>query len=157
MILCARPLDSAAFAPYGQVIEHRPGDPRRKNFAANLYSDRPDARPNLRIQSTPGTPLPLTATMIERHRRSSQAFAPMSEASFLTVVFPSDAMGQPVLEAGEAFICGGLQAINYNPDTWHHPFVALGGGGVFLMLRWEDGTAGDEEFLTLPEPIVIEP
>jgi ureidoglycolate lyase len=156
MILRVELLQAAAFAPFGQVLEQRPGDPPRKNFAAELFSDRPGARPNLRVQRTAAQALPLTATLIERHRRSSQAFAPMSGCPYLAVVFPSDGEGQPVLEAGRAFIVGGQQAVNYNKDTWHHPFVALDPGGVFLMLRWEDGTDGDEEFLTLPQPIRIE-
>ena len=156
MILRTRPLDAVLFAPYGEVLEQRPGDPARKNFAADLFSDRPEARPNLRIQRTAPTALPFTATVIERHRQSSQMFAPMSGCAYLVVVFPSGEAGQPLLDQGEAFIAGPDQAVNYAADTWHHPFVALGEGGVFLMLRWEDGTEGDEEFFPLPEPIRIE-
>ena len=155
-ILRARPLEAAAFAPFGQVLEQKPGDAARKNFAADLYSDRPEARPNLRIQRTAPTGLPLMATVIERHRQSSQMFAPMSGCPYLVVVFPSDDAGRPLLDHGEAFIAGPGQAVNYAPDTWHHPFVALGEGGVYLMLRWEDGTEGDEEFYPLPAPIRIE-
>jgi ureidoglycolate lyase len=155
MILRACRLDATLFAPFGDVLEQRPGDPARKNFAADLFSDRPEARPNLRIQRTAPTDLPLEAKVIERHRRSSQMFAPMSGCPYLVVVFPSDEAGQPLLERGAAFIAGPGQAVNYAADTWHHPFVALGEGGVFLMLRWEDGTEGDEEFFHLPEPIHI--
>jgi ureidoglycolate hydrolase len=82
-------------------------------------------------------------------------FAPITGGRSLVVVFPSDAAGQPVLDAGRAFIAAGSQAINYNADIWHHGFRALD-SGAFLMLRWDDGTRGDEEFLTLPEPIRIE-
>jgi ureidoglycolate lyase len=152
----ARPLEAAAFAPYGQVLEQKPGDPARKNFAASLYSDRPAARPNLRIQRAAGAALPLTATVIERHRQSSQMFAPMSGCSYLVVVFPPDGERRPLLDQGAAFIAGPGQAVNYDADTWHHPFVALGEGGVFLMLRWEDGTEDDEEFFSLPASIRIE-
>lgn len=83
-------------------------------------------------------------------------FAPMSGGSFLVVVFPSDGTSQPILDQGRAFVANGNQAINYNRDTWHHPFAAIDGPGTFLMLRWEDGSAGDEEFLSLPYPIRIE-
>lgn len=156
LVLKVQPLDRAAFAPFGQVLEHRQGDNPRRNYAAELLSDRTRAKPNLRVQRTEPTSLPLLATKIERHRHSSQMFAPISGGPFLVVVFPSDRDSQPILNQGRAFAASGNQAINYNRDTWHHPFVALNAPGTFLMLRWEDGTAGDEEFLPLPQPIRIE-
>jgi ureidoglycolate lyase len=149
-------LDVHAFAPFGQVLAHQPGLADRRNFAAELFNDRPAARPNLRVQRTQPTPLPHTATKIERHRRSSQMFAPISCGSYLVVVFPSDPEGLPILDGGRAFAARGNQAVNYNRDVWHHGFLALERPGTFLMLRWEDGTSGDEEFLPLPHPIRIE-
>jgi ureidoglycolate lyase len=156
MLIKAQPLTASAFAPFGQVLEHRPGDPGRRNFAAELFSDRPGAAPNLRVQRTQPTPLPLIASVIERHPHSSQMFAPISGGQYLVVVFPSDADGQPILPAGRAFVAGGGQAVNYNKGAWHHCFVALNGPGTFLMLRWDDGTGADEEFLSLPIKVRIE-
>ena len=156
LVLKLQPLEAAAFAPFGQVLEHREGDHPRRNYAADLFSNRAGAVPNLRVQRTEPISLPLIATKIERHRHSSQMFAPISGGSFLVVVFPSDREGQPILDRGRAFAANGNQAINYNHDTWHHPFVAINGPGTFLMLRWEDGTADDEEWLSLPHPIRID-
>ncbi len=156
MLIKARPLEAQAFAPFGQVLEHRPGDLGRRNFAADLASDRPHARPNLRVQRTQPTTLPILATAIERHRHSSQMFAPLDGGRFLVVVWPSDAEGRPQVERGKAFVSNGQQAVNYNRDVWHHGFVALDSAGAFLMLRWEDGTNGDEEFLSLSDAIKIE-
>jgi ureidoglycolate lyase len=155
-ILKPQKLERAAFAPFGEVLEYTPGDPLRHDFAAKLFNDRPAAKPNLRVQYTQPTPLPLTITMIERHRHSSQMFAPLSGGSYLVIVFPSGSNGDPVLEAGSAFIGQGNQAINYNVDTWHHGFLALDGPGTFLMLRWENGTGGDEEFLQLSTSLRVE-
>ena len=144
------------FAPFGQVLDFVPGDSARRNFAAQLFNGRVDANPNLRVQRTDPTPLPWVATIIERHRHSSQLFAPLSGSPYLVVVFPSAADGSPILSEGRAFTAAGDQAINYNGDTWHHGFRALQRSGTFLMLRWEDGTETDEEFLSLPGPIKIE-
>ena len=69
MVIKAQPLTEAAFAPFGQVLAHKMGDPARHNFAAELFNDRPAARPNLRVQRTEPTSLPYVASMIERHRR----------------------------------------------------------------------------------------
>ena len=156
MILKIRPLVRDAFARFGQVLDYEPEDVARRNFAAELFSDRATARPNLRVQRTQPSELPVMARTIERHRHSSQMFAPISGGPYLVVVFPSDNDGQPVIEQGCAFRAAGNQAVNYNCNTWHHGFLALQVPGTFLMLRWEDGTSGDEEFLNLPEPIRIE-
>jgi len=156
MIIKVQPLSAAAFAPFGQVLQWTPGDAERQDHAAKLFNDRPGARPNLRVNRTEPTPLPYTATLIERHRHSSQMFAPLSGGSFLVMVFRSDKDAQPILESGLAFRGSGNQAINYNVDTWHHPFLALDSPGTFLTQRWEDGTSDDEEFLTLASPIRIE-
>jgi ureidoglycolate lyase len=156
VILKTRPLTCETFAPFGQVLDYRPGDIARRNFAAELFSDRAGARPNLRVQRTEPTELPVVARVIERHRHSSQMFAPISGGPYLVVVFPSDDGGKPVIERGCAFIAAGTQAVNYNRNTWHHGFLALQAPGTFLMLRWDDGTSGDEEFLNLAAPIRIE-
>jgi ureidoglycolate lyase len=156
MLIRAQPLQEAAFAPFGQVLAYKPGDPARHNFAAELFSDRPAARPNLRVQRTEPISLPYVASMIERHRHSSQMFAPISGGSYLVVVFPAAPDGKPLADQGCAFVARGDQAINYKCDTWHHGFLALQTPGTFLMLRWEDGTSTDEEFLALPNPIRID-
>jgi ureidoglycolate lyase len=156
VILKTQPLTREAFAPFGQVLDFQPGDIARRNFSAELFNDRSGARPNLRVQRTEPTPLPLMATVIERHRHSSQMFAPISGGPFLVVVFSPDGSGQPRIEAGCAFVADGFQAVNYNRDTWHHGFVALETPGTFLMLRWDEGGSGDEEFLKLAAPIWIE-
>jgi ureidoglycolate lyase len=155
MLLKARPLEPEAFAPFGQVLQHQPGDPGRRNFAAELFSDRQGAKPNLRVQRTQPTALPLTATLIERHPHSSQMFAPLDGGRFLVAVWPSDGRGRPLLGQGQAFLARGDQAVNYDRGVWHHGFVAIDKAGAFLMLRWEDGSGGDEEFLSLPDPIRI--
>lgn len=156
MIIKAQALEHKLFAPFGQVLSWSPGDPDRQDFAASLFNGRPAARPNLKVQRVEPVSLPHTATLIERHRHSSQMFAPLSGGSFLIMVFLSDENGQPILESGLAFVGSGNQAINYNADTWHHPFLALGAPGTFLTQRWEDGTSGDEEFLPLTTQIRIE-
>lgn len=156
MRLIACPLEAAAFAPFGQVLAYDPQLAERRNYAAELFSDRPLAKPNLRVQRTQPTALPHVAQVIERHTRSSQMFAPLSGGAYLVVVWPSGVDGAPLLSEGRAFAARGDQAVNYNRGTWHHGFLALNTAGTFLMLRWEDGGPEDEEFLRLVNPILIE-
>ena len=155
-ILKIQPLTRAAFLPFGQVLDFEPGDAARRNFAAELFNGRSGAKPNLRVQRSAPAAVPLICNVIERHRHSSQMFAPLSGGAYLVVVFPSDNAGAPLVSHGFAFAARGDQAINYHRDTWHQAFLALDRFGIFLMLRWEDGTAGDEEFLELQLPIGVE-
>src|SRR5579875_541477 len=96
-------LARAQFSPFGQVLDFAPGDSLRRNFAAELFNGRTGAHPNLRVQRTEPTALPLLATRIERHRHSSQLFAPLSGSPYLVVVFPSTADGSPIISEGHAF------------------------------------------------------
>ena len=155
MILKLQPLTTEAFVPFGQALCWEPGNVLRHNYAAQLFNDRPAAKPNLRVQRTENTALPMEVTLIERHRHSSQIFAPLSGGPFLVIVFPSDPAGTPLLEKGMAFHARGDQAINYNRDTWHVGFSAYQKPGTFLMLRWEDGGPDNLEFLELSNKITI--
>jgi ureidoglycolate lyase len=155
IVLKVRPLDGESFAPFGQVLAWRDGDHPRRNFSASLLSDRTDAKPNLRVQRTQPTLLPHTVAVVERHRHSSQMFAPLSGDPYFVTVFPADENGDPILASGIAFAARGDQAVNYNRDIWHLGFMAKDRPGTFLMLRWEDGTAGDEEFRPAATPIQL--
>ena len=155
-LLRIQPLTRIGFAPFGQVLDFVPGDLARRNFAAALFNGRSSAKPNLRVQRSDPTPLPYIATRIERHVHSSQLFAPLSGTPYLVAVFPSAEDGAPRLTEGSAFMARGDQAINYNRRSWHHAFTALERPGTFLMLRWDDGSSEDDEFLDLQRPIKID-
>lgn len=155
MLLIVQPLTTEAFAPFGQVLSWAEGDHPRRNFHANLFSDRGGAKPNLRVQRTQATTLPFHTAQVERHPHSSQTFAPLSGGSFYVVVFPTALDGGPKLEGGRAFKASGTQAVNYNAGTWHMGFMAADAPGTFLMLRWEDGTPADEEVLMIDTRITV--
>jgi ureidoglycolate hydrolase len=46
--------------------------------------------------------------------------------------------------------------INYRADTWRHPLSALERTGRFAILTFVDGTSADEQFVDLPQEVVIE-
>jgi ureidoglycolate hydrolase len=37
--------------------------------------------------------------------------------------------------------------------VWHHPLTPLDRDGVFAIVTFRAGNAGDEEFVSLPEPV----
>ncbi|MBK1658155.1 ureidoglycolate lyase [Paracraurococcus ruber] len=151
MYLKAEPLTSAAFLPYGEVIEC-PRIPGRTYFEDALANLRPAARPSLSlIVKAPLTVLPLRSTTMERHQFSSQSFVPQECGRWLCIVAPHGPGGGPDMARARAFLCTPDQGVTYGADVWHHPFTVLDREARFVVTMWKDGTSGDEEFVEVPE------
>jgi ureidoglycolate lyase len=151
------PISAEAFAPFGQLLPPAPpGKGGRQELIEELHNDRASARPRLSIAAADPKALPLTAVEMERHVHSSQAFAPLDCASYLVVVAPHGEGEMPDLEKVRAFRVPGDTGINYKADTWHHPLTPLERIGRFAILTFVDGTASDEQFVDLPQPVLIE-
>ncbi len=150
------PINAEAFAPFGQLLPPVPSGAGRQELIEELQNDRASARPRLSIATTEPKALPLTALQMERHVHSSQAFTPLDCAGYLVVVAPHGDGGMPDVEKIRAFRVPGDTGINYKADTWHHPLSPLERTGRFAILTFVDGTAGDEQFVDLPQPVLIE-
>jgi ureidoglycolate lyase len=149
-------IDAEAFAPFGQLLPPAPPGRGRQELIEELQNDRASARPRLSIATAEPKALPLTAVKMERHVHSSQAFAPLDCASYLVMVAPHGEGGMPDFEKIRAFRVSGDTGVNYKADTWHHPLSPLERAGRFAILTFVDGTAADEQFVDLPEPVLIE-
>jgi ureidoglycolate lyase len=149
--LVAGPLTSAAFLPYGDVLE-APAIPGRTDFDAGLANLRPAARPVLTlVTKEPAPPLPLTSRVMERHRFSSQSFVPVEAGPWLVVVAPHEAVsGGPDMARARAFLARPDQGVTYGADVWHHPFTVLDRRARFAVFMWRDGTPADDEFVQVP-------
>jgi ureidoglycolate lyase len=146
MILRAEPLTSAAFLPFGEVIEC-PAIPGRTYFEDALSSLRPGARPSLSLTvKAPLAALPLLSTTMERHEFSSQSFVPQEAGRWLAVVAPHASSGGPDMARARAFLCRPDQGVTYGANVWHHPFTVLDRTARFVIVMWRDGTSTDEEF-----------
>jgi ureidoglycolate lyase len=150
------PINAEAFAPFGQLLPPAPPGAGRQELIDELQNDRASARPRLSIATTEPKVLPLTALQMERHVHSSQAFTPLDCAGYLVVVAPHGDGGMPDVEKIRAFRVPGDTGINYKADTWHHPLSPLERTGRFAILTFVDGTATDEQFVDLPQPVLIE-
>jgi ureidoglycolate lyase len=81
--------------------------------------------------------------MLERHPLSSQLFMPLAGQPFLVVV--AAAGEDPDAAAVRAFATNGRQGVNYRRGTWHHPLIAIGDAGEFLVIdRAGEGRNCDE-------------
>ena len=150
------PVTAEAFGPFGQLLPARGAGEGRLELIEELQNLRPTARPRLSLAAVAPKPLPLTAVEMERHVFSSQAFVPVDCESFLVLVAPHGANDAPDVSALRAFRVPGTVGVNYRADTWHHPLTALDRPARFVVLTFVDGTATDEQFVTLPEPVKIE-
>jgi ureidoglycolate lyase len=150
------PINKEGFAPFGQLLSPAPPGAGRQELIEELQNDRASGRPRLSIATAEPKALPLTAVQMERHVHSSQAFAPLDCASYLVMVAPHGADGMPDFEKIRAFRVPGDTGINYKADTWHHPLSPLERIGRFAILTFVDGTASDEQFVDLPQPVLIE-
>jgi ureidoglycolate lyase len=149
------PISEAAFAPFGQLLLSPPRGGSRRDLIEELQNLRPSGRPRLSLATVAPKPLPLLATEMERHVHSSQAFVPIDCASYLVLVARHGADDLPDLATLRAFRVPGDIGINYSADTWHHPLSALEREAQFVVLTFVDGTETDEQFVPLPEPVVI--
>lgn len=154
------PLTREAYAPFGQVIEiegaqHYPingGMTERFHDLARVELGGVHPRPLISIARGQPYTLPLTLKMVERHPFGSQAFYPLSQRPFLSIVCPDEGgiPGTP-----RAFMCSPGQGINMAMNTWHGVLTPLGEVSDFLIIdRGGDGNNLEEYFFDQPWIVV---
>ncbi|MFV0474230.1 MAG: ureidoglycolate lyase [Pikeienuella sp.] len=154
----ARPLDAAGFAPYGEVIALRGAPDRiinqglcgRHHDLARL--DIAEGRAGISLFDAAPRALPFRLEMMERHPLGSQAFIPMSPASFLVIVAPDEAgaPGRP-----DAFLTAPGQGVNIGRGVWHGVLTPLAPPGLFAVIdRIGPGANLEESWLEEPWEVV---
>ena len=144
--LTIEPLTSAAFAPFGQVIEtsgaqHYPinnGMTERYHDLARVELGGVHPRPLISIFHGQPYALPLTLKLVERHPLGSQAFYPLSANPWLVIVAEDDA-GTPTRL--RAFAPAPGQGVNIAMNTWHGVLTPLQAASDFLVI--DRGGEGD--------------
>ncbi|EAR50683.1 ureidoglycolate hydrolase [Oceanicola granulosus HTCC2516] len=132
-----RPLDAAAFAPFGEVLEvSGPPDLLINQDLCGRHHDRArldQQGGRLGISLFDATPraLPYELAMVERHPLGSQAFLPMHQNPWLVIV-ASDEAGRPGTPI--AFRAAPGQGINFARGTWHGVLTPLAAPGLFAVV-----------------------
>ncbi|MCL4188596.1 MAG: ureidoglycolate lyase [Rhodobacteraceae bacterium] len=134
----ARPLDGAAFAPFGEVLETAGPPDRMVNAGrAGRWHDRadldfgPGGRAGISIFRAESCSLPYRFDLLERHPDGSQAFLPLSSAPFLVIVAPDEG-GRP--GAPLAFCTAPGQGVNLRRGVWHGVLTPLAPPGLFAVV-----------------------
>lgn len=157
MKLTCEQLTSAAFAPFGDVLDCA-GEPD-KIINAGLcgrYHDRarldfgPGGQAGISVFKAEARSLPYTCQLLERHPDGSQAFIPMSFEPFLVIV-AEDADG-PIRP--RAFLTAPGQGINFHRGTWHGVLTPLSPPGLFAVIDRIGDTPNLEEHC-LTDPLMI--
>ncbi|MEM8811198.1 MAG: ureidoglycolate lyase [Pseudomonadota bacterium] len=145
--IAPEPLRADAFAEFGDVIEtagarHFPinqGTTIRFDALAEVETGT-DGRAVISIFRGVCRPMPLRIRMLERHPFGTQAFMPLADRDWLTVV----ATG-PSVENLRCFRVRGDQGVQYHRNIWHHPLLVLAPSQDFLVVdRTGPGTNLEE-------------
>ncbi len=158
--IVVEPLSREAYAPFGQVIEiegahHYPingGMTERYHDLAKVELGGVHPRPLVSIARGQPYELPLTLAMVERHPLGSQAFYPLSQRPFLSIVAPDEAgvPGRP-----RAFRCAPGQGINMAMNTWHAVLTPLYDVSDFIIVdRGGEGNNLEEYYFPTPYLVV---
>lgn len=133
----ARPLTTAAFAPFGDVLDcSGPPDKMINEGLCGRYHDRARlefyaGRAGISLFKAELRSLPYGFELVERHPDGSQAFLPMSMDPFLVIVAPDEA-GTP--GTPQAYLTAPGQGINLHRGTWHGVLTPLSGPGLFAVV-----------------------
>jgi len=143
--LHTEPLTTAAFAPFGDVLDAT-GEARLINAGlCQRHHDRArldfgDARAGISIFNALPRALPYDLDLIERHPEGSQAFLPMTQNPFLIIV-ALHPQADP-----RAFLTNGAQGINLHRGTWHGVLTPLAAPGLFAVVDRIGATPNLEEY-----------
>jgi ureidoglycolate lyase len=152
-----RPLEQAAFASFGTVVEHRSEGVRHYvPEAFELSPSAKNAQPALWL-SRPAkvSTFPVLLSKLERHPHSAQTFIPLSPLRYLVVVCRSKADGSPDLETMEAFLASGGQGVTYARNVWHHCLTVFDPGAEFAVIMNVANQGDDDVFLDVERHVVI--
>jgi ureidoglycolate lyase len=136
------PLTKAAFAPFGDVIEADPatmklingGTTERFHALSSAEAIGEGARVIINLFRGQPRAFPHAVDMMERHPLGSQSFVSLNDRQFLVVV-AKDEDGKP--GTPQVFLARGDQGVNYRPNVWHYPLMALDQPSDFLVVDRE--------------------
>lgn len=146
------PLTAAAFAPFGEVLTPRATPDRMINAGrcerhhALATVERGGGEAIISIFRSEAVSLPYDCTLLERHPLGSQAFMPLGDRPWLSVVAPDD-NGRP--GPLRAFLVPAQTGVNLHAGTWHGVLTPLDRPADFLVVDRE-GTGTNLEEVTIP-------
>ena len=118
-------------------LEINNGFAKRYDGIANLDTKKNNGESTICIFSALKRSFPMKIDMMEKHPLGSQAFIPMKETVFLSLVAPEGE--KPDLTRVEAFIIPKGIGVNYNPGIWHFPLISTEDMNFLVVDRKGEG------------------
>ena len=146
------PLTAAAFAPFGEVLTPRATPDRMINAGrcerhhALATVERGGGEAIISLFRSQAVSLPYDCTLLERHPLGSQAFMPLGDRPWLSVVAADDDGRPGVLRA---FLVPAHTGVNLHAGTWHGVLTPLDQPADFLVVDRE-GPGTNLEEVTIP-------
>jgi len=130
LIIEPKPITKENFSKFGDMIttenikplEINNGYAKRFDEIAKIDTSSGNGETTISIFSVLKRSFPMKIDMMEKHPLGSQAFIPMKETTFLTIVSPEgDKLN---LEKIESFIVPKGIGVNYKTGIWHFPLIS---------------------------------
>ena len=149
-IVKAEMLTEESFAPFGDVLhpgEKKPdqdlGIYRYWDKIATLeFSGDPTELGYLRVLRRP-----FKLERMERHKKASQSFIPLSRSTCIFALAPAGDTPDP--DAIRAFILDGAQGVNLHVGTWHWSIFPVTETADYIMVVRRDTIVDDLEIVDL--------
>ncbi len=130
LIVEPKPITKENFSKFGDMIttenikplEINNGYAKRFDDIAKIDTSSDNGQTTISIFSALKRSFPMKIDMMEKHPLGSQAFIPMKETTFLTLVAPEGE--KPDLEKIESFIVPKGIGVNYKTGIWHFPLIS---------------------------------
>ena len=130
LIVEPKPITKENFSKFGDVIttenikplEINNGYAKRFDEIAKIDTSSQNGETTISIFSALKRSFPMKIDMMEKHPLGTQAFIPMKETTFLTLVAPEGE--KPDLEKIESFIVPKGIGVNYKTGIWHFPLIS---------------------------------
>jgi len=130
LVIKPKPITKENFSKFGDMITTKNIKPivinngyaKRFDNIAKLDTSNENGEATISIFSALKRSFPMKIDMMEKHPLGSQAFIPMKETTFLTLVAPEGE--KPDREKIESFIIPNGIGVNYKTGVWHFPLIA---------------------------------
>ena len=130
LIVEPKPITKENFSKFGEMIttndikplEINNGYAKRFDNIAKIDTSSDNGKTTISIFSALKRSFPMKIDMMEKHPLGSQAFIPMKETTFLTLVAPEGE--KPDLKKIESFIVPKGIGVNYKANVWHFPLIS---------------------------------
>ena len=130
IIIEPKPINKENFSKFGDMIttenikpvEINNGYAKRFDDIARVDTSINNGETTISIFSALKRSFPMKIDMMEKHPLGSQAFIPMKETTFLTLVAPE---GEKLeIDKIESFIVPKGKGVNYKTGVWHFPLIS---------------------------------